>query len=180
VKERTRRPDSRSRTGNASRDAQERAAAEDGGGLLVALLILWYFGFISFHWKREPTPQERLSAITGDISKAQMQLQQLTHVASELRADSMALDSNRAQLKRQVGELERARDQIAISLNAAASTVSPSGKAQWLGRIDSLFTGVFGNLISAALIGAVGWVFGRRAGRAEKTANTPRSSGRSE
>jgi uncharacterized coiled-coil protein SlyX len=132
---------------------------------------LWYFGFISFHWRDQPPSGDRLRDVETQIARADSQLHDLSEVVREISEQSDTLDNRRRALQEQVARLERARDQIALSLDRASSAVSLPARSHWRSVFDLLFSGVPSNLISSALVGLIAWYYGRRAGRRMASAN---------
>lgn len=127
--------------------------------------MLWYFGFISFHSRERGRELARLGDIQVQFAKANVQLAEITKVAHEMAAQTDTLDARRATLQRQVTQLERARDQIAISLQTASNAISPPATTWYNGLLQSLFTGVLGNLISVGLLALGTWFVGTRVWR---------------
>jgi hypothetical protein len=160
------RRDSRRRDSARSSDEESaRTSSDDGGCLVVLFLVLWYFGFISFHWRREAAPAAQVADVRAQLAKAQTQLGQVTTVANALRADSAALNARRVVLLEQVTRLERTRDEIGATLAAATRTMSPGTVGKWRERGDAIFTGIAGNLLTLAITSGAAWWLGRRAGR---------------
>lgn len=141
--------------------------SDDSGCLLVLLGVLWYFGFVSFHSREKGRAIDRLEDVHVELAKAQGRLEQITKVASEIKAEASVLDARRTSLHRKVAELERTRDQIARNLDAAAKAISPQQPAsRWDRLLESIFTGVIGNFVSAGLLAFGSWFVGKRLWRA--------------
>jgi hypothetical protein len=140
-------------------------SSDDGGCVLIALLILWYCGFVSFHWRGEGQSSDRLKDVETQIASAESQLANLSRVVREIGDQSDTLSVRRRTLQDQVAELERTRDEIALSLERASNAVAPSARSRWRSLFGVLFTGVPSNLISSALIASIAWFYGRRTGR---------------
>jgi hypothetical protein len=68
-------------------------------------------------------------------------------VIADMQADTAVLGAKRAVLLRQVSQLEDARDEMAVHLNAATKALSPTQPSRWNSFFESIFTGVVGNLI---------------------------------
>ena len=148
---------------------------DDFGCLLVVIAVLWYFGFISFHWRDKEQPAERLEEVREQLAQADSQLAKLTSVVQAIKADSSALASRRSSLEQQVAQLERARDEIASSLRAASNMVTAPAKSRWRAFWDELYTSVIGNLISALILAGLSWFGAKLLWRFFKKRKTPTS-----
>jgi hypothetical protein len=140
-------------------------SGDEVGCFLILLLILWSFGFVSFHWRDQDSGATRLEELKVQLSKAEAQLVELTKGLRELERQSESLSAERASLKRQVDELQHTRDEIASALQAAAQTVAPSKSSRFYSFGEYLLNRVIGNLVSAGLLAALAWFHGRRMGR---------------
>ena len=143
---------------------------DEAGCLLILLAVLWYAGFVSFNWGGDKDSAKRLTEVKAELAHAETQLNQISNVTEGMTRESDALQAQRTTLKRQVDELQQARDAIARNLETASNIIAPSKSGRWYAVGESLFTGVLGNLISAAILAAFAWWHGRRTGRAERVA----------
>lgn len=151
---------------NGKRKVAAKARAEDDGCLFVLLLVLWSSGFITFNWPWGDSPEEHEATVRVELEAAESRLVELGLAINAIQRDSLVLGSRRAELAEQVEALKRIRDQVASSLEEAGAAIATSGHTGWRRWLDTLFTGVVGNLISAALLFWMGWVVrGRRHGR---------------
>jgi hypothetical protein len=116
-------------------------SSDDSGCILITLLVLWYFGFVSFHWRGQDQSRERLRDVQAQIVTADSQLANLSRVVRDIRDQSDSLSARRMALQEQVAELERTRDQLALSLERASQAVAPSGTNRWGSIIGFLFGG---------------------------------------
>jgi hypothetical protein len=135
-------------------------------------LILWYFGFVSFHSRENGRANSRLKDAKAELTQAQEQLSELTRVVQSIKVNSDSLDARRAKLQQQVAELEDARDLIASNLSAASKLVSSAPPSRLDSVLDFLFSGVPGSIIATIIVGACAWLYRRWLSGASKQAQT--------
>ena len=154
---------SRRRRKSESRPA---GSHDDGGNLLFLLFVLWMFGFVSFHSRETGRAFKRVTELRAELSRADARLAELTNVVGEMRSQSEDLDARRESLRHQVTQLEQVRDRITVSLRADNTLVAQPETGRWQAFGATIFSGVLGNLVAAAIIAVVAWLLGQRAGKA--------------
>jgi len=136
-------------------------SSDDAGCVIILVLALWYFGFVSFHSRDTGKALDRLNDIGAELRKAEEQLSGMTVLLDMLKAQADSLGMRRAVLEQQVASLETARDSIGRNLRAASAALTPPPQ-NWLQKVGRvLFSGVPGNLVAAALLGLVGLLYAR-------------------
>jgi cell division protein FtsB len=143
-------------------DAQ--SSGGDGGCLVLVLLLLWYFGYVSFG-KQDGKLENRLAEARSEIASAQAQLSQLDSAtaelkteAAQLRTETTELAAERSRLEERVRALQATRDQIADNLRAASEAVAPREKSRFRRVAEVLFSGVPSELIASAITALLAWV----------------------
>lgn len=137
-------------------------STDDAGCLLFLFIILWYFGFLSFHSREAGRDIRRLKDVKTQLAKAESQLSKISELLQAMKKESNFLDAQRAALQSQVSQLEASRDQLAINLRAASEAVAPSSRSRRNAFLETLFSGIIGNLLSGGLIAIGGWLIAKR------------------
>jgi hypothetical protein len=127
-------------------------SSDDSGCLLILLLALWYFGFVSFHSRDRGRMLNRLGDVQAELSRAQRELGQISKVIADMQSDTVLLGARRVALSRQVSQLERTRNAIAVNLDAASKAISPTQRTRWAAFWGSIFNSVAGNAAYGVLL----------------------------
>ena len=134
---------------------------DDGGCLLLLLVALWFFGFVTFHSRERGRAIARMEHVSTELKKAESQLTELTNVLNTMRSETAELTEERRALQRQVVKLERVRTDLAASLSAAHELVNPvrPGLLETLRRW--LLGNVLGSIAAAILAAPIIWYLPR-------------------
>lgn len=163
----------RRRPANDGDKLSKHQSNDDGCGCAILVIaLLWFFGYLSFHSRDQGKANERLSDVTAQLANAERQLAEITRITDQIKTEQGVMDAHRIVLRDQVTQLERARDEIAQSLDAASNIVDPATKNVWRSFMTTLSTGVLGELISAGLIALIAGFFGKRWGAATERKRT--------
>jgi ABC-type transporter Mla subunit MlaD len=128
------------------------SSGDSDGCLFVLILMLWWFGFLTFHSRERGRAIGQLNEATSQLAAARSELAELSTVIADVRTQSAELLDQRETLAGQVGQLERARDEIAASIGAAESIVGPVRESRTRNLLRSIRSSLPGELAGAAVI----------------------------
>lgn len=130
-------------------------SGDESGCLLLVLLLLWYFGFVTFHSRERGRSIAQLDAVSAQLGSAKSEIANLSQGIAALRIEHDSLEQRGIALATQVVALERTRDALSASLAAADSIISPARQSAVQRTIRALFSGVPGNLAAAAIVALI-------------------------
>lgn len=141
------------RLDRSSRKSPSQASGGDTDGcLFVLVLLLWWFGYLTFHSRERGRAIRQVNEATAQLAAARTELAALSAVIAEMRTQSSELVDERKALARQVGQLERARDDISASIGVVESIVGPIRESRIQSLLRSIRSSLPGELAGAAVI----------------------------